>query len=230
MIKRREAGKRIMEAIDNGSIDYKSELLRKSIHLCSLSIPVIYNFIDKKLALEILVPLTLVALFFDVGRFFSKNIERLIHEFFGFLLRDHEKDPAKKNLNGATYVLLSATLVVLIFPKYFAITGFTILIISDILAALIGRKYGKHKFLFKSLEGTLAFFVSACIVILLTPKFEYRGIEYFVGFIAAGVGAIFENISYGWADDNLAIPISIGIALWILYYLFIPDLVPPFTF
>lgn len=219
-----------MEAIDNGSIDYRSELLRKSIHLCSLSIPVIYNFIDKILALEILVPLTLVALFFDIGRFLSKSIDKFITSYFGFLLRDHEKDREKKNLNGATYVLLSATIVVLIFPKYFAITGFAILIISDILAALIGRKYGKHKFLFKSLEGTLAFFISACVVVMLTPKFEYRAIEYFIGFIAAGIGAIFENISYGWADDNLAIPISIGISLWLLYYFFIPDLVPVISF
>jgi dolichol kinase len=219
-----------MKVIDNGSIEYKDELMRKSIHLCSLSIPVIYYFIEKDLALKILVPLALVVLFIDVGRFYSKAIARFVDEYFGFLLRDHEKDKSKKNLNGATYVLLSAALVVFVFPKYFAITAFTILIISDILAALVGRKYGKHRFLFKSLEGTLAFFISACIVVLFTPKFEGLPVEYFVGFAAAAIGAIFENISYGWADDNMAIPISVGISLWVLYYFFIPQLVPPLTF
>jgi dolichol kinase len=90
------------------------------------------------------------------------------------------------------------------------------------MAALIGRKYGKHKFLFKSLEGTLAFFVSAVIVCLLTPKIEGSITEYAIAIIAAAVGAIVENISFGWADDNLSIPMSIGFTMWALYALLMP--------
>lgn len=209
-------------AIDKGTIRYKDELIRKSIHLCSLSIPVIYYFITKELALMILVPLTLTVLILDWLRYSNPAFAKLFYIVFGFLLRAHEKDERKRNLNGATFVLISAVVCVLIFPKIFFITAFSILIISDTSAALIGRKFGKTRFLSKSLEGTTAFFISACIVVLLSPKVEKAFAEYLIGFAAAFIGAIAENISYGWADDNLSIPLSIGFSLWILYALFLP--------
>jgi dolichol kinase len=209
-------------AIDNGTIRYRDELIRKLIHLCSLSIPVIYYFITKQLALTILIPLTLMVLVLDWLRYTSPAFAKIFYTVFGFLLRDHEKDQKKKNFNGATFVLISAVLCILIFPKVFFITAFAILIISDTSAALIGRKFGKTKFLSKSLEGTTAFFISACIVVLLSPKVEKATAEYILGFVAAFIGAIAENLSYGWADDNLSIPLSIGFSLWALYAIFLP--------
>ncbi|HEX2983266.1 MAG TPA: dolichol kinase, partial [Ignavibacteriales bacterium] len=149
----------------------------------------------------ILVPLTLTVLILDWLRYSNPAFAKLFYIVFGFLLRAHEKDERKRNLNGATFVLISAVICVLIFPKIFFITAFSILIISDTSAALIGRKFGRTKFLSKSLEGTTAFFISACIVVLLSPKVEKAFAEYLIGFAAAFIGAIAENIYYGWADD-----------------------------
>jgi len=104
------------------------------------------------------------------------------------------------------------------------VTAFTILIISDTTAALIGRKFGKTRFLRKSFVGTLSFFISASIVILITPKVGNFPLEYLIGFIAAFIGAIVENVSYGIADDNLTIPLSIGLTMWGLYLIFFPGL------
>lgn len=213
-----------MTALDKGSIDYKDELLRKGIHLCSLSIPVIYYFITRELALSILVPLVIFSLVADLSRYYFPSFGNFFYKVFGFLLRDHEKDQLKKNLNGATYVLIAAAITVLIFPKVIAVSAFAILIVSDISAALIGRRFGKVKFLSKSLEGTLAFFVSACIVIIFAPKVEGLALEYLIGFTAAFVGAIAENISFGYADDNLTIPLSVGITMWVLYSILLPGL------
>ncbi|OGV26320.1 MAG: dolichol kinase [Ignavibacteria bacterium RIFOXYA2_FULL_37_17] len=213
-----------MIANDRATIDYKSEVLRKTIHLFSLSIPTVYYFITKELALSILVPLTIFSLLVDYGRYYSKPLAEIINKFFGIIMRKHEFDAKKKNLNGATYVLISAVIVVLIFPKVFVVTAFAVLIIGDISAALVGRKYGKTKFLFKSLEGTLAFFFFSCFVVLLSPKVEGNLTEYLIGFAAVGVGAIAENISGEWADDNFMIPITMCIAMWILYALFLPQL------
>ncbi|MFA8343964.1 MAG: diacylglycerol/polyprenol kinase family protein [Rhodothermaceae bacterium] len=209
---------------NNSAIDYKSEIARKSIHLFSLSIPIGYYFLTKEQALTVLVPLTLFALIMDFGRYYSKTLGLLVYSVFGFMLREHEKDLKKKNLSGASYVFLSAVLVILLFPKIFVITGFTILIISDISAALYGRKFGKHKFLFKSLEGTLAFFVTASLVVLFSPKISNLPMEYIIGIIAAAFGAIAENISYGWADDNFTIPISVCGIMWLLYSWLLPGL------
>lgn len=213
-----------MTPADNGTIHYKDEILRKSIHLCSLSIPIVYYFIPRSTALIILGILTAIALFLDLGRYLSPAIGKFFYKIFGFLLRPHEIDYKKRNLNGATYVLLSGFICVLIFPKVIVVTAFAVLIISDTLAALIGRRFGKHKFLFKSLEGTLAFFISGIIVVLLSPKIEYRFSEYIIGIVSTAFGAIVENVSFGLADDNLVIPISIGAAMWLFYVLFLPEL------
>ncbi|MGE5680471.1 MAG: diacylglycerol/polyprenol kinase family protein [Bacillota bacterium] len=213
-----------MTQIDKGTILYRDELVRKSIHLCSLSIPIIYYFITKQLALKILIPLTLFSVVMDLSRYFFPALGNIFYRVFGFLLREHERDSRKKNLNGASYVLVSALVCVLIFPKVFVLTSFSVLIISDTCAALFGRKFGRHKFLSKSLEGTLAFFISACVVVMLSPKVEGALMEYMIGFIAVAVGAIAENLSYGWADDNLTIPLSTGLTMWFLYYLLLPGL------
>ena len=209
---------------DRGSINYRDEVVRKLIHLCSLSIPIVYYFISKTSAIIILSIVTLAALIIDISRYFFPSASKLFYSIFGFLLREHEVDTQKKNLNGATYVMLSAVICVIIFPKIIFITAFSILIISDSLAALIGRKYGRHKFLSKSLEGTLTFFVSAIVVVLFTPKVEGMLSEYLIGFTASVIGAIVENISFGFADDNLSVPVSIGATMWLLYLIFFPNL------
>lgn len=213
-----------MTHIDNGTIHYRDELVRKLIHLFSLSIPIIYYFIPSSISITILICLTIFALIIDGGRFISKSFAKIFYKTFGFLLRKHELDNEKKNLTGATYVLLSALICAIIFPKVIFVTAFTILIVSDTMAALIGRKFGKRKFLRKSFEGTLSFFISASIVVIFTPKIGDFPMEYVIGFIAAFLGAIVENISYGLADDNLTIPISIGLTMWALYALIFPNL------
>lgn len=213
-----------MTHIDNGTIKYRDELVRKLIHLFSLSIPIIYYFIPTATSITLLAGLTIFAFIVDGGRFISKSFADFFYRFFGFLLRKHELDKEKKNLTGATYVLLSALICAIIFPKVIFVTAFTILIISDTMAALIGRKFGKRKFLRKSFEGTLSFFISASIVVFLTPKVSNYPMEYVIGIVAAFIGAIVENISYGFADDNLSIPLSVGITMWVLYLIIFPNL------
>ena len=213
-----------MTSIDNGTIQYKDELFRKLIHLISLSIPIVYYFITTETAAIILGILAAFALVLDFGRYIHPETGKIFYKMFGFLLREHELDHTKKNLNGATYVLISALISVLIFPKVIFISAFSILIISDSAAALIGRKFGRRKFLSKSFEGTLTFFVSACLVILFTPKVSGFFEEYLIGFIAAFVGAIVENVSFKLVDDNLSIPLSVGFAMWGLYLALLPNL------
>lgn len=211
-----------MNQIDRGTINYRDELIRKMIHLCSLGIPIVYYFIPRFEAILILSAMTFIALTLDLGRYFNPKIGNIFYRFFGFMLRDHELDQKKKNLNGATYVLLSALLCVILFPKVIFLTAFSILIISDTLAALVGRKFGKHKLLAKSLEGTVTFFISGVIVVFFTPKLLNVPLEYYIAIFACAVGAIVENVSWGIADDNLSIPLSIGLILWGGYLLYFP--------
>jgi dolichol kinase len=208
----------------SNSVSFRFELIRKSIHMMSLSIPVCYYFLSKELMLILLIPLMLAFVTADLLRSFHKPTFALYNRVFGSMLRDHEKTLKKKTLNGASWVLISATVCVLLFPKLITITAFTILIISDTTAALVGRRFGTRRFNDKTFEGSLAFVVSATIVILLTPKVQYMFAEYLIGVVSAVIGALAEVFSFDIIDDNFAIPVATGAALWLMYILFLPEL------
>ncbi len=209
--------------IDAANIDYKAELARKGIHLSSLSIPIIYYFIERDTALQLIVPVTFAFLVVDLLRYYHKPTANLFYKVFRFMLRKHELDESSKRLNGATNVLIAATLCIILFPKLIVLSAFSILIVSDSMAALIGRRFGKRKFLKKSVEGSLAFFVFGTIVIFLTPKIEYAPMEYLIGTFSALVGTVVEAGSLK-IDDNLSIPLSIGTVMWLLYSVFFPSI------
>jgi len=121
--------------------------------------------------------------------------------------------------------IISALVCVIIFPKFIVINAFAILILSDASAAVFGRKFGKHKFFKKSLEGTIAFILASIPVVLLAPKVQNLPGEYVITMISAIVGGIIEAASINLkVDDNLLIPASIGATMWILYSIFYPNL------
>ncbi|MDI6780005.1 MAG: dolichol kinase [Bacteroidota bacterium] len=211
----------MFDKIPNIDHNYKIEFFRKGIHFCSLSIPVVYFFIDKATALAILIPVTMLFLVSDLMRYYNKKAATLYYKYFGWLLRNHERDEKTKRLTGASNILISAIICVLIFPKIITVMAFAVLIISDSTAALIGRRFGQTKFFKKSLEGAVGFFISAVIVVLLTPKVQYHITEYFIGVAGVAVAAIVESTIIS-IDDNITVPISIGIVMWILYIIFLP--------
>jgi dolichol kinase len=208
---------------------FRVELIRKAIHLCSLSIPVLYYSLSKSTALTILLPLTAGFLIVDILRYYHEPSAKLFRALFGWLLREHEFGKKVKTLNGATYMLVSATICILIFPKLIVITGFAILIIADSAAALVGQRFGHHKISIgrptnKSIEGSAAFLLCSVAVVLFTPKIANLPGEYFVGVAVAIVGMLAEIFSADILDDNLAVPLSIGFAMWAMYVLFLPGL------
>ncbi len=200
---------------------YRIELIRKSIHLTSISIPIIYFFTPRALALEILVPLTMCFLAVDIGRYYFPPVEVRFNRTFGWLLRKHESDREQKRLNGATYVLLAATLAVFAFPKLVAITSFSVLIICDLTAALIGKRFGKHRLFRKSVEGTVAFFLAGILVVVVLPKIEYAAMEYVIAIMAMTGGALVEALPID-IDDNISIPVTVGGVMWLGYALLLP--------
>lgn len=201
---------------------YRIELVRKGIHLMSLSIPLFYLVAPKSTVCAVLIPMTILVVAIDVARYYHAGIRSWFYSFWGWMLRKHERDDGGSRLSGASYVLISATICILLFPKIITLAAFTILIISDISAALIGKRYGRRKFLDKSLVGSSAFFVSALCVIAATPKVAYTLPEFLIGAAAAAVGTIVEASSLP-VDDNLSIPLSVGGSLWLLYAVLLPS-------
>ncbi len=208
-------------------VNFRAELVRKAIHLVSLSIPVAYYFISKELALWIVIPLTLAFIIADLARYEVPLFSGFFYKFFGFLLRKHEVDEKKHALNGATFMLISAVICITIFPKYIMIAGFTVLILADAASAVFGKRFGKHiifpkRDIPKSYEGSLAFIIAGILAVALTPKANYSIAEYLIGAASVVVASFAEVLSYDIVDDNIAIPVSFGLTMWALYIILLP--------
>lgn len=198
-------------------ISFENEILRKTIHLLSLLIPIIYTFVDKNTASLILFFLSISAVIVDLSTKLIPAIGRVYFKIFGSMLRHHERKKKKIYLNGASWVLISAFITVFLFPKIIAITALTILVISDLTAALVGRKFGKTNFFDKSLEGSVGFIVSAMIIVFYLGFYFMLPWTYFVfGFLGVTIASILEASSKSLStDDNLSIPLSVGVILWV---------------
>lgn len=207
--------------VEEGS--YRTEVIRKTIHFSSISIPIFYFFTPRDTALPVAVILTAVVFLVDIGRLYFPPVTSLFNKIFGTLLRRHESHTHSRRLTGATYVLIAATLSIFLFPKLIAITSFLILILADMAAALIGRKFGATPLFGKSVEGSAAFFAVALLVIGATPKIAYVPGEYIIGCVAALAGTIVEALPIR-IDDNLSVPLAVGFVLWAGYAFLLPHL------
>jgi len=203
---------------------YKHEIYRKSIHLSSLWIVFLIWFFDKNISITILGTLTFLILATEILRHKIDFIAIIYNKIFGSILRDHEKEAHNKfSLSGGFYVLAAALISVIIFPQIIAIAAITIMLISDTAAALIGRKFGKHKLMTKSVEGSLAFFLSAIIVIYVL----YRLTGYDINFLISGIiASVFATLIELFAkqikiDDNITITLTVG-AIMTAYVHFLP--------
>lgn len=204
--------------MSNNQISYKQELLRKTIHLCSLSLPLLYFYTDIETTLSYIIPLFLIVLILDIFSKKGRILHHFVFKYFGSMLREHEKKDGLV-LNGASWVLISALLVFAIFPKILAITSFTILIVSDLSAALIGRRFGRHSLFDKSWEGTSAFFISASFIIFFIWSILPERNMYFLyfGIFASIITAFTELVSnIIKVDDNISVPTSFCLTMWLL--------------
>lgn len=192
------------------------EIRRKLFHLSSLLIPSLAYLLPFKITFLLLSLGTFIVLLIDIGRFIPGKFSKLsfsILNFFNFnaLYRKEEE----KRLSGASYIMISSVICLQLLPVNIFIISFVILAISDSLSAIIGIKFGKHKLLNKSWEGTLTFFISSLMIALpLAMHFKYL---LFNAFIASLFTTILELSSKKLKlDDNLLIPITFGFVLYVL--------------
>lgn len=205
--------------------NYRFELARKLIHLSSVSIAIIYCAITKELALVLLVPLFFGFLLVDLMKNFIPPLSRWYHDTFDPMLREHELEKEPLQFNGATYISFSALLLVLIFPKIIAITCFSLVAVSDTMAALAGKKFGRHRIGEKSLEGSLAFLVSALLIVAVVPRLDLTA-GIITAITATAVEAFTLRINRYKIDDNLTIPLVSAFICYLYYILVIPHELP----
>jgi glycerol-3-phosphate acyltransferase PlsY len=188
------------------------EVRRKFIHLIPLLIPLVSTFdILKKQELIIVAGIsTLIAFSLDIARMRRGFVSKVFFQLFGSLLRPSEK----RTFTGSSYYLLGIFLALLIFPKPIAEASMFILIIGDTMAAFVGTMWGRTKIWGKSLEGSLAFLVSSCAILALLGRVGMH-----VAVVGALVATVVELLPLS-INDNLTIPISSGVSMYLVSYLF----------
>ena len=185
------------------------EYQRKAVHLFNLIIPFGYWFIipDQNQFKIIIITFTALFILADYFRKKSKIIKKLFIIFFNKMLREHE---LKGQFTGATWVMISASVTILVFPKYIAIISLIFMSIGDTFAALIGRKFGKLKIYDKSFEGFLGGLV-ACLV----AAYCYDPLPFYISGFGALAAMLFETLPLP-LDDNFRIPIGSAIIMTML--------------
>ncbi|GAB4310586.1 MAG: phosphatidate cytidylyltransferase [Promethearchaeota archaeon] len=196
---------------------------RKAVHLTAgLSIFVCpyFNFP----AFAILVAGVLTAFTYFSGKKSKIKALRELYETIG-----EEQEEAVGYLQGPFHYCLAITLIVTAFvffaPTrfYFPIAGVLVMIVSDTLAAIVGKKFGKHSVELKwtnttrSLEGSLTFLGSAWLLCL--ASYSFFGVAapghslpltwpqvYLLATLTAGVATVVEFFTPSTWDD-LSIPI-----------------------
>jgi dolichol kinase len=197
-------------------ISYSGEVARKGIHFASLLIPIIYLQIQHRTALSILAAMTTVSIVIDILMHRNGVTRRVMMKVVGPILRDHERQEDHIHLTGASWVLIAALLTFAVFPREIAVTAFTVLIVSDTCAALIGRRFGRRRFFDKSVAGTIAFVVSAIGVVLVYASIYTLPSSYIIaGILGSIVAGPVEAASVRLKlDDNISIPFSMGLIMW----------------
>ena len=177
------------------------ELLRKSVHLVSVLIVLIYEFFGKEAILWVLMIFLVTVLFLDYFRL-EHNMRIL---FFYTMYREGEAD----RLGGHIYFALGAISAIALFNKEIAYAAILMTTFGDMVAALIGKSYGKRRVFQKtfkndkSIEGSASEFITDFMVGLLILG------NPFVSLIMAFSATLTET-AVNKIDDNLVVPILAG--------------------
>ncbi|WNY26364.1 diacylglycerol/polyprenol kinase family protein [Methanolapillus ohkumae] len=199
--------------------EFRQEIKRKLLHMTSFVFVIFIYWATQEMACFVL---GLLFLGLVVAEWLCKMFPALNNikiKYFSTVLRENEKTG---NVSSVWF-LLGCFLSVLLFSKDVAIIGITILIFGDAFAALVGKRFGKHKFKNgKSWEGFFGFvgisllFLTAYVFILdLTRIFTVFAALSIV--VAALVEIYTKQIKI---DDNLTIPLTFGIMMQILIMFF----------
>ncbi len=186
----------------------QKELLRKFIHLSG-----IWNIIGFMLISEFIG---------ERAAFFTLTLVLLLFLELEYLRVEHRIMPIPPQFNifrkkeqshfaGHIFMTLSAIVCFAAFSRVIAATALSMTIVGDIVAALFGKRFGKHKFIFsnKTIEGTVSGFAANIAVgyIFLSDIDE----RWLLLIIMAAVASLVEVFTQK-LDDNLTISIFAGAA------------------
>jgi dolichol kinase len=189
----------------------RRELARKSFHMSSTLAPLLVWALPRPLGLLLLVPAAAVALTVDVARLRMRGFRYHFLRFTRTMLRHHER----RGLTGGTWMAVSYALALLILPKPIAIAAMLFNGLGDAAAALVGKRFGRHRTRWgKSWEGFGAAFVTCLAIGLamsyLSPEMSPAGAA------AGALAAAALEFAPLPLDDNVRVTLGGGVTAWLV--------------
>lgn len=196
----------------------KSELKRKVLHLTGLSVPLLYLLFGQKVTIGfvatalivfiILEPFRIVEELRDkvkrkLGLYVREEVIALVEKELEAISREHEK----YSIGAHIYFTIGALIIVCLFPRDIAIGAITVATLGDAIAAIIGKPFGRHRFKNgKSVEGSLAYFVTAFLTLFVLIDLPHA----LIGALAGMLAEFYELPP----DDNFSNQIAVAIAIY----------------
>jgi len=153
-----------------------------------------------------------------------KKLEKL-EDSFHMLINSVERESAKTNYMGAILFFMAIGISLIVFPFKVAVLSIIVLSVGDSFSTLFGVHWGKHKTRInpdKSWEGTMAGLVAsfvACLFYLIYVNPSLLAANILMAIVAASVGMFMEVMPFK-INDNLLMPFSVGIVIWLISFLF----------
>ncbi len=200
----------------------KAELKRKALHMGGLLVPLSYLLFGRDITLALtgfiffsfvaLEPFRIIESFRDrikhrlrlyVKPDVMESVER-IERFADEIAREHEHHRVAAHI----YFAAAAFINLYFFSPATAVGAITVATVGDAMAAIVGKSLGRHRFKNgKSLEGSLAYFVSG--VLILWPFLSLP-----LAIVGSFVGMVAEFYDFP-PDDNFSNQLTVSLAVYI---------------
>jgi glycerol-3-phosphate acyltransferase PlsY len=165
----------------------------------ALIIPIALFFLPKNIILIVVGSVALLFIIVDLARLFLGKVNKFFYaKMAGFL-----KHKDTHRFSSMTFFLSAIFIVILVFPQNIAIAAIVFLTFGDLFAKFFGLLYGRTKFISKTLEGSLAYFVFALLIAFILTFFA--PLTFWILVLGALSAAIIETISIFGIDDNFTV-------------------------
>ena len=181
-----------------------SELPRRIFHICSgLVVPIAGLLARYDIFVVVLIIVTALAVIIDLLRLKLVKLNLLFIHFARPLMRRGEMH----RINGSTYFLIASTIAFLVFGEHIGATALIFLAIGDPAAGIIGSRWGRIRIGQKTLEGSIAFLLTAFVAGALLTGITHIPLHLIA--LGALVAAVVELLPLP-LNDNLTIPLASG--------------------
>lgn len=145
-----------------------------------------------------------ISVLIDAIRLYDPEVNRRFFKLFLALASPREA----RELASSTWYLLGVLLTLVLFPRPYALAGILVLALADPAANVIGRFWGRSRFLSGSVRGTVAFALVAFLVLVFF-------VPWWAAIVTAVATALMEASPLD-LDDNLVVPLTVAGVLFLI--------------